>query len=188
VDLLCRRRLWGPNIERIGNVCPGPTVSVTCDPANPHYAGASTDLSTSGFSASAASSLHLEAVDGPPFEFGFFMVSPGATAFIQVESGILCLQAPTGRYNVLVASNQSLPQLNSIGQFDANGTLQNLAGTSNSGSGFDVPLELPYSPPGLSISPGETWNFQLWHRDQVAPFPNPGSSANFSNVVQVTFP
>ena len=57
-----------------------------------------------------------------------------------------------------------------------------------SGNGFDVPVELPFSPPGQVINPMETWYFQVWYRDQLPPLPNPGSSANFSNMAEATFP
>jgi hypothetical protein len=68
--------------------------------------------------------------------------------------------------------------LNSIGDFDAGGIFQNMAGTSSMGSGFDVPFNLP-TPPSSAISPGTTWHFQLWYRDGVA--------SNFSDGVTVTF-
>ena len=58
--------------------------------------------------------------------------------------------------------------------------LQNLVGTAASGSGFDVPLALPFAPAGQQISPGDVWHFQGWFRD--------GASANFTDVVTVTFP
>ena len=77
--------------------------------------------------------------------------------------------------------------MNSLGRFDAGGVLQNLAGnaTSTGGSGYDVPAELPYSPAGQVIQPGDTWSFQCWYRDQVT---TPGDSANFSNAIDVLFP
>jgi hypothetical protein len=67
--------------------------------------------------------------------------------------------------------------------------MQNTAGTAGSsgGSGFDVPMELPFSPPGQMIAPGSTWYFQYWYRAWTEPPPNPGSSANFSNALGVTF-
>jgi hypothetical protein len=68
--------------------------------------------------------------------------------------------------------------LNSIGRFDAGGVFQNLAGTSTVGSGFDLPATLP-SPPGGTINPGATWNFQLWYRD--------GAASNFSDGILVMF-
>jgi hypothetical protein len=176
------------DVTRVGGPCPMGAITITCDPASPHYLGGSADLSTSSFGSGTGSDLHLECVGGPAGEFGFFLVSATATGTLTVFNGVLCLDAPQGRYNPQVATNQGLPQLSSVGQFDAGGVLQNLVGTSTSGSGFDVPLELPFSPPGQTILSGSTWNFTCWYRDQVPPLPNPGSSANFSNVAEVTFP
>ena len=188
---------WGPIT---GGMIQNATLSAdpTCDPVNPivigcdpaanHYLGNYVKLNDSGFGSGTGSDLHLDAKDGPAGEFGFFLMSTDGSASAAVFNGILCLGSPTGRYNTQIATNQGLPQLSSIGQFDALGNLQNLSGTSLTGSGFDVPTELPFSPAGQTIMPGDTLFFQCWYRDQVAPLPNPGSSANFSNMVEVTFP
>ena len=104
------------------------------------------------------------------------MVIVSATAIdpgIPVSDGALCLGAPIGRYGTTAG-----PGLNSIGRFDAAGVLQNLFGTSTTGTGFDVPAVLP-SPPGGIISTGSTWHFQLWYRD--------GANSNFSNGISVNF-
>ena len=169
-------------------------MTIGCDPASPHYLGGSADLSTSTLGAATPSGLHLECTDGPAGEFGFFLVSTGSGLTLNIFNGVLCLDTPQGRYNPLVAGNQGLPQLSSVGVFDAAGRLRNLVGTAPSTPvgpdffGYDVPLELPFSPAGMLIGPSETWHFQCWFRDQVAPLPNPGSSANFSNVAIVQFP
>jgi hypothetical protein len=165
-------------------------ITITCDPASDHYLGNSVKLDGSAFGSGVGSDLHLDAVDGPPGEFGFVLVSPDGSVSLNVFNGVLCLNTPQGRYNPLAATNQGLPQLNSLGQFDASGVLQNLVGTATStgGSGFDVPTELPFTPAGQTIQPGDTYSFQIWYRDQVPPLPNPGSSANFSNAALVVFP
>jgi hypothetical protein len=183
---------FGPgllNITRLQGPCPATSsIAISCDPALPHYAGGTAKLDTSAFGSGRGSGLRLQATDGPAGEFGFFLVSAAATSNLSVFNGTLCLDSPTARYNVQVATNQLNPSLNSVGVFGANGVLQNLSGTSTSGTGFDVPLELPYAPSGQLIQPGDTWIFQLWFRDQTPPLPNPGSSANFTNAVEVTFP
>ena len=118
--------------------------------------------------------FHLAANDGPVNQFGYFLVSAGSVdPGVSVGDGRLCLTAPIGRYNPNAGGS-----LNSIGAFDASGVFQNLAGTSSLGSGFDVPFTLP-NPLGGTISPGATWNFQLWYRD--------GAASNFSDGVSVTF-
>jgi hypothetical protein len=164
-----------------GQVLPLPITSISCDPASDHSGGTYAKLDTSSFGSGVGSDLHLEVTDGPAGEFGFLLVA-GSAANIPLADGILCLGSPVGRYNGQIATNQGFPQLDSIGQFDVSGVLQNLVGnaTSSGGSGFDVPIELPFSPPGQLIQTGETWMFQCWFRD--------GLSANLSNVLEVTFP
>ncbi len=78
-----------------------------------------------------------------------------------------------GRYNVF-GGNQ-----NSIGIFNEFGALQNLAGTSSVGYGFEVPLALPFAG-APTIQSGETWHFQLWHRE-------PGGTSNFSSGISLGF-
>ena len=165
-----------------------PPINVLCDPAVDHYQGDYVKLDDSAFGSGSGSDLHLDAKDGPDGEFGFFLMSIDGSAMTTVFSGVLCLGTPQGRYNPQIATNQGLPQLNSLGQFNAAGDLVNISGTSSTEFGFDVPTELPFSPIGQGISSGDTLYFQCWYRDQVAPLPNPGSSANFSNMIEVTFP
>tara|TARA_R110002072_G_scaffold101524_6_gene223567 strand:+ start:36714 stop:37622 length:909 start_codon:yes stop_codon:yes gene_type:complete len=169
-----------PGGEIRGQAIPLPALAVSCDPASNHLGGTYAKLDTSSFGSGVGSDLHLECTDGPIDEFGFILVS-NASASLPLFNGVLCLGTPLGRYNAQIATNQGLPQLNSIGQFDGAGVLQSIFGnaTSTGGSGFDVPLELPFTPPGQVIAPFETWHFQCWFRD--------GASANFSNVLEATF-
>tara|TARA_R110002126_G_scaffold82806_7_gene202629 strand:- start:11010 stop:13055 length:2046 start_codon:yes stop_codon:yes gene_type:complete len=162
-------------------------INILCDPANDHYLGNYAKLNDSVFDGAAESGLHLEVTDGPAGEFGFFLVSASSGPGLNVFEGILCLTNPTGRYNPQIATNQGAPELNSIGQFDANGTLYSISGNASSsgGSGYDVPLLLPFSPAGQVIAPGDTYYFQAWYRDLNG---GGGSSANFSNVAEVLFP
>ena len=176
------------NINSLG-VCPTSSTSIVCDPPMPHYLGGTATLSGSTLGNAFGSGLHLECTGGPPAEFGFFMVSSTANASLNIFNGTLCLDLPAGRYNPNVATNQANPELNSLAQFDANGVLLSIVGNGMGASqnGFNVPSELPFAPSGQLISIGDTYFFQCWYRDQVGPFPNPGSSANFSNVLQVQF-
>jgi hypothetical protein len=176
------------NISSFGS-CPTSGTNIVCDPALPHFLGGIATLASSSLGATTGSGLHLECTGGPADEFGFFMVASSANATTQIFNGVLCLDLPAGRYNPNVAVNQGNPELNSLGQFDASGVLQSIVGTapSTGGSGFDVPAELPFSPAGSLISAGDTYYFQCWYRDQAAPLPNPGSTANFSNVLEVLF-
>jgi hypothetical protein len=178
--------IYMQNVNPDGSLGLSAGISIGCDPANPHFLGGPATLATSSLGSGVGSDLHIECTDGPAGEFGFILVSPSGTSSLSVFGGVLCLDNPQGRYNPQVATNQGLSQLNSIGQFDGAGVLQSLAGNaaSSGGSGFDVPSELPFSPPGQFITSGSTYYFQAWFRDQVAV---PGDSANFSNMIEVQF-
>ena len=152
-----------------------------CDPNTPNSTGTSTQL-TGALGTGVGSGLRLEANQGVPSEFGYFLVSagfsdPGTT----ISNGQFCLLDgvnPFGRYNFGSTTN-------SIGAFDASGQFQNLVGTatSNGGFGFDVPTDLPPNV-GMTIMSGETWNFQLWHRDTPAGV----GISTFSNGLSVIIP
>jgi hypothetical protein len=151
----------------------GGNVTVVCDPANTHTQGSYTKLDNSilGPPGGALSGLHLEATDGPAGEFGYFLVSSGASASLAISNGILCLDSPQGRY----APAAGVSALNSIGAFDASGTYQS---SVQGQQGWNVPIGLP-SPPGGTITAGDTWYFQMWYRD--------GQRSNFSNAIRVQF-
>lgn len=168
------------------DVCPDQPL--LCAPASPNASGLSTTLYPSYFAPTPnASGLHLEATHGAPGQFGLFMVSSGASSRTPLHNGILCLDIPICRYSPQVAQHQSNPRLNSVGQFDASGhVFVNLSGTSVSGTGFDVPNPIPCTPAGQTIAPGDTWYFQLWHRDPATGGGAPLDS-NLSDVFVATF-
>ena len=145
-------------------------------------------LASSSFGSGVGSGLHLEPTGGPSPAMapalGLFLMSDDGSSVLVVDNGVLCLNGGNlGRYNAVVAGDQGLPQLNSTGLFNPMGTFQNLAGTSTTGLGFDVPTEVPWTPGGELIDPGETWYFQLWYRDLDAG----ASSSNFSDMLIATF-
>ncbi|MCA9001276.1 MAG: hypothetical protein KDB61_05095, partial [Planctomycetes bacterium] len=126
------------------------------------------------------SGLHLEATQGPPSQFGFFLIGTGLDApGLPVGSGMLCLSVTAPN----LMSRYTGPAANqiSIGIFDGAGVMQNLSGTATSsgGTGFDVPTAIPI-PIGGTITAGSTYHFQCWHRDVP-------STSNFSNAITVTF-
>ena len=160
------------------------SIEVGCDPASSHYQGPYAKMGASYFGSGIGSGLHLEVTDGPVGEFGFLLVSATANGAQPLSNGTLCLDLPLGRYNSQVAGHQNRPALNSLGMFDASGRLQLLSGTPSASTGFDVPSELPFTPPGQVIVPGSTWVFQAWFRDQNVV---PGDASNLSNTLEVTF-
>ncbi len=147
-----------------------------CDPAVTNSSGTGTVLRANA-STSPGTGVRLEATDGPPGEFGFCVVGVASDPVgIVLGSGLLCLSRqpgqPIGRYAGGAA-------FNSIGQFDSSGAFRNQSGTSTTGTGFEIPALLPFpgTPP---ITAGQTYYFQLWHRD--------GSmGSNLSNGLAVTF-
>ncbi len=162
----------------IDNVCIETVGTTFCDPANPNSTGLPTQLSGS-LGSGIGSGLHLEAAQGPAGEFGYILIGTHASdPGVPISQGRLCLgTAPgqgIGRYNV------SGGPMDSVGQFDAGGVLQNMVGTATSsgGSGFDVPSPIPSL--GGSIAAGQTWHFQLWHREAAG-------ASNSSNGLSVTF-
>lgn len=147
-----------------------PRFSSFCTPADPNSTGFMAQL----FGFRAGSDTVLRATWGPDGAIGYFLVSATAQSpGVAVGSGHLCLGAPVGRY-----LGPGTP-LHSVGIFDGV-SFVNLSGTGWSGmQGFVVPNQLP-AVIGGAIQPGETWSFQLWHRDV-------GGTSNFTNGVSVTF-
>ncbi|MEZ6005124.1 MAG: hypothetical protein R3F33_13150 [Planctomycetota bacterium] len=163
-----------------GGCSPGGVISPYCGPADLNSTGGPAALSGS-FGTGIGSDLHIEATGGPTGELGYLLI--GSTAmnpgFALPGGGRLCLDpaGPISRYNL------GGGPLNSTGQFDAAGVLQNQSGTSGIGSGFDVPSTLPFGGNSAILS-GDTWCFQLWFRDAAAG----GNACNLSNGLAVTFP
>lgn len=165
-----------------GAGCPDPGVGVPfCDPMNVNSTGMSTRL-MGHLGSGVESGLHLSAHSGPSGEFGYFVIGTGVSdPGLPLSDGRLCLALTGGnafgRYNIANTA------MTALGQFDANGDFRNLqgTGTSQGGYGYDVAAQNPL---GGTLQSGETWHFQLWHRDTWSA---PGRW-NYSNGVSVTFP
>lgn len=173
--------LFNPRVFN-GSVCGAPAGAgnTFCDPNTTNSTGLPCEI-TGTMTAPGGSGLHLEATQGPPSEFGYFLIGTASSdPGIQVSNGFLCLAVGGGngfgRYNVTGGP------FNSVGQFDASGVLQNLPGTSSTGTGFDVPISVPTTGTP-QITAGSTWHFQFWYRDGTAG----AGTSNFSNGVSVTF-
>ncbi|MEZ6005961.1 MAG: hypothetical protein R3F33_17490 [Planctomycetota bacterium] len=171
VKISLREVLLKVDCARSGNPC-----DTWCDPMDANSTGFPTVLAGS-WTAPGGSNLHLRASSGPPDQFGYFLVgNEHSLQGVPISQGRLCLGTGAGailsRYNVVGTV------MDSLGQFDATGTFVNLSGTSSTGTGFDVPMALPYL--AGSIQAGQTWHFQLWHREDMG-------QANFSNALSVNF-
>ena len=108
--------------------------------------------------------MTLEASGLPNNQFGIFVTST-AQAFVPgaggTSNGNLCLGGTIGRY-----------------------TLPHQILTTGSSGSFSFSIDLTAMPLGSSFvaaAPGDTWNFQAWHRDGV------GLGSNFTPGVEITF-
>lgn len=136
-----------------------------CSPAVPNSTGLPGRTLALGSPVFAANDMTLQASSLPPGSFGYFIGSelPGIPSVAGGSSGRLCLGGFIGRF---IGPNQVLP--------------------ADPGGVIALPIDLTGLPTALgttSASPGDTWYFQLWHRDGVA-----GTvTSNFTDAVAVTF-
>ena len=131
--------------------------SIICT-TTPNSSGNLATLTATGSNSAAANDLTLNASGLPPQQFGIFVTSQ-TVAMNPV--GNLCLGGMIGRFT----------QPSQVLLADANGE-------------FSLSLDLTSFPQASGFVPvtsGETWNFQAWHRDIVAP------GSGFSDGLAVTF-
>ncbi|QDV05238.1 hypothetical protein Poly30_07340 [Planctomycetes bacterium Poly30] len=139
--------------------------TVFCDPAVANSTGASGMMSADGSSLVSDNDVTLIADSLPNFSFGFFITSrtQGFIANPGGSSGNLCLSGAIGRY---VGPGQ-------IQNSGANGSIS-----------LAIDLTRQPTPNGLiSVLPGDSWSFQLWHRDSVGG----STTSNFTNGLELTF-
>lgn len=127
--------------------------------AEPNSTGAVGRLSAYGSLQAARNDVRLVARDLPTAEFGYFLNSDatGFHAFPGGSAGILCLGGAPGRH-------AASPRFTGV------------AGSAQ------LQLDLAALPrPGgpITVQPGDTWNFQFWHRD--------GGTSNFTTAVGLEF-
>lgn len=133
--------------------------------ANPNSTGVPGVLTASGSPLVTSNDVTLAADDLPLNAFGFFLASrtQGFTANPAGSQGNLCLGGSIGRY---------------VGP----GQIQN-SGTTGAIS-LVLNLSQTPTPTGLVVVvPGETWNFQAWHRDAVGA----SATSNFTNGLSIAF-
>lgn len=131
--------------------------------ARPNSTGHFGRLFARGSDSAAANDLRLDASDLPPMQFGMFLASRGR-GFTPLAGGLgtLCLGGTIGR-------------LNGPGQIQSSGPAGSIS----------LDLDLTRIPAGAvfaAAQAGETWRFQLWHRDF-----DPGLTTNMTSMVTVTF-
>ncbi|MEZ6015937.1 MAG: hypothetical protein R3F49_12535 [Planctomycetota bacterium] len=136
-----------------------------CGPAVPNTTLNSASISASGSDVAADNNLTLMASDMPLNAFGFFLTSmtQGNVPQPGGSQGVLCLGGSIGRY---VGAGQ----------------------IKNSGAAgmFDLALDLTQTPSPngfVSVSAGETWNYQAWFRDSVGGV----ATSNFTDGRTITF-
>ena len=135
-----------------------------CGPAALNSAGLSGSMSSTGSTAVAVNDLTLVASDLPPNQFGIFVLSM-TTDFVPGANG-------TSNGNICVGGL--------VGRFDRPGEI---LATGPMGT-FSLAADLTSFPQGngaVSVSTGETWYFQAWHRDTV------GLGSNFTDGLELTF-
>ncbi len=121
-------------------------------------------LSATGSNPVLSNDLTLYTSQLPLNSFGYFLASraQGHVSGAGGSQGNLCLAGAIGRYV-------------GPGQIKNSGTTGSFA--------LDIDLTTMAQPSGnVAVQPGETWNFQAWHRDA-----NPTSTSNFTDALSVTF-
>ena len=133
--------------------------------ANPNSSGVPGRMVGTGSALVADNDLTVTAVDLPMNVVGFaivsrdqgFVANPGGAS-----AGNLCLGGSIGRYIPQVSNSGSTGQIVTVADLSA--------------------LPQPNGP--VAALPGETWNFQLWHRDSTA---IGSATSNFTQGLSVTF-
>ncbi len=133
--------------------------------ANTNSTGATGVMSAGGSPVISLNNLTLTAGDLPNTSFGFFLTSlgQGFVANPGGSQGNLCLGGAIGRY---------------VGP----GQIQNTGMTGEISLLIDV-TQVPTPNGPVAAIPGETWNFQAWHRDAVAG----SATSNFTDGLSVLF-
>ena len=154
-------RVWNGIICSSGPVAPGTNYCA----ANNNSTGAPSSMSASGSNSVSANDLVLEANDLPLNSFGFFLTSQtqGFVANPGGSEGNLCLGGAIGRY---------------VGP----GQIQNSGAAGMISLAIDN-TQVPQPTGFAAVAAGDTWNFQLWHRDSSGGNP----TSNFTDGYEITF-
>lgn len=130
-------------------------------PANANSTGQTGLITGFGSDVASDNDVTLTASQLPTNKTGYFLASMNQTFVANAggSQGNLCIGSGSARF------------LNQIGNSGASGTISIMVNTSS----------VPTTPP-QPILAGQTWNFQLWHRDNI-----PASTSNFTNALEIPF-
>lgn len=149
----CNATFWDLGVDNI-NVQDSSLGSVYCA-GETNSTGTHADLMANGSPAIADNDFTLRVESAPPLTFGIFVMSE-SVARSPLFGGTLCVGAPITRFLDIEFA-------------DATGTLERA-------------VDLTALPGPTTFLPGDTWNFQYWHRDVLVSAP-----ANLSDALSVTW-
>ena len=139
------------------------SIGTTFCNAAPNSLGTVGQLAAVGSIVASDNTMELQASGLPSAQFGYLLCSQASNQVFPVagSSGRLCLVGgPIGRFT---------------GQVGSTGMIGSINTTVDLGN-------LPLSPP-VGAQAGDTWNFQLWHRDVSGGIP----TSNFTEAVSLSF-
>jgi hypothetical protein len=135
-----------------------------CHIAVPNPTGVPGRVEGLGTTSVAANSFRVRSYDLPPASFGYLLVAnyPGEWYGVTGNGRWLCLDVAIGRFTSQVQSSGAAGEITTVVDLDA----------------------LPQPIGTVTVAPGETWYFQLWHRE---PSPAGGADRNFTTALAVSF-
>lgn len=155
---------WTSSSGDLGN--PGTWVGVDCPGLGVEYCTSSVNSTGMAARLTVSGSLTIEDDDLtflaqplPSNQFGYLLMSD-AQAHVPGfggSQGVLCLGSPIHRF---VTQAQS----------------------TGAGDFLQIAVDLGNLPDEVTVNPGESWNFQLWYRDQ-----NPSATSNTTSALNLTF-
>lgn len=116
----------------------------------------------------------------------------GSPRVVDADVTLLASDLPLNAFGYAIVgrlSGQLFPVMNSTGRICVTGaalgrlgsTIQSTGATGTMTAVIDI-SNIPVTPP-TAIAAGDTWNFQVWHRDGIAG----AVSSNFTNAVSIDF-
>lgn len=151
----CASTNWSIGVDNI-SVQRGTLGSVYCQ-GLPNSTGDRAEIEGNGSPLIANNDVTFDVLNLPVFSFGYFLMSESQRR-IPVSSGQICLGSPVIRHSLSVLQ----AGLDGKVQFSPN---------------------LTALPQFTVFQPGDTWNFQYWHRDSTPA----GPTANFSESLVIRF-